>query len=961
MPQNLVQKIIGSHVVTGEMKPGKEVAIRIDQTLTQDATGTMSYLQFEAMGIPRVRTDVSVSYVDHNMLQTGFENADDHRFLQSIAAKYGIYFSRPGNGICHQVHLERFAAPGKTLLGSDSHTPTCGGLGMIAIGAGGLDVAVAMGGGPFYMAMPEVWLVRLVGRRQPWIAAKDIIFEVLRRLTVKGGVGKMIEYGGPGVADLSVPERGTITNMGAELGATTSIFPSDSRTREYMKAQNRDDQWVELGPDPDAEYEGVIEIFLEELEPMISKPHSPDNVVPVREVAGTPVSQVLVGSCTNSSFVDLQTVASVLKGKTVHPDLSFGVTPGSRQVYTMIARSGALGDLIESGARILESACGPCIGMGQAPSSGAVSIRSFNRNFEGRSGTPNAQVFLASPETCAATALMGVITDPRDLGARLTVDTPEKFLIEDNMIMPPATDPDKVEVIRGPNIRPLPINKPMADDLEGTVLLKVGDNITTDHIMPAGAKVLPLRSNIPAISEYVFEKVDPSFATRATTAGGGLVVGGSNYGQGSSREHAALAPMFLGVRGVLVKSFARIHRDNLINFGILPLIFLDPLDYAEISEKDELCIDNAKQQLLDGVEILAVRNKTKGTTYQMRHNLTSRQVNIIITGGLLNYIRERGDATGVEREATAAAQGTTAALPTSTTKVTSSPGEKPRPLSREELFDRLVVETYNREAQSFDLFGHGLSEKSDRRLADIVEPKAGDICLDLATGTGNGALALSGRVGHDGKVYGIDLAEGMLEFAGRKARARKVKNVEFKKMDAMHLEFEDDVFDVVTCGLALFYFPDIIGALKEMRRVLKPGGTLGISTADPETAFSPLSKPYMESIRKVADDLQIDAPAYPETATLTRTKDGLEKLLKEAGFTDVMVREEQIPVHFTALDDWWSHGRGSTWGDLILDSMEEGKRDEFKETHLSDVKHFFKRDGVKTATPIIFATATSPD
>ncbi|MBF6615028.1 MAG: aconitate hydratase, partial [Chloroflexi bacterium] len=437
MPQNYVQKIIADHLVSGEMKPGKEVAIHIDQTLTQDATGTMSYLQFEAMGIDSVRTDVSVSYVDHNMLQTGFENADDHRFLQSIAAKYGIFFSRPGNGICHQVHLERFAVPGKTLLGSDSHTPTSGGLGMIAIGAGGLDVAVAMGGGPFYMAMPEVWLVRLIGKRQPWVAAKDIIFELLRRLTVKGGVGKIIEYGGPGVLDLSVPERGTITNMGAELGATTSLFPSDKRTKEYMDAQGRGQLWQEIGADPDAEYDGVIEIVLDELEPLISKPHSPDSVVPVREVAGTPVTQVLVGSCTNSSFVDLQTVAGVLKGKTIHPSLSFGVTPGSRQVYTMIARSGALGDLIESGARILESACGPCIGMGQAPASGAVSIRSFNRNFEGRSGTPNAQVFLASPETCAASALTGVITDPRDLGESVGAEWPEKYLVEDNMIVSP--------------------------------------------------------------------------------------------------------------------------------------------------------------------------------------------------------------------------------------------------------------------------------------------------------------------------------------------------------------------------------------------------------------------------------------------------------------------------------------------------------------------------------------------
>src|SRR5215210_6950524 len=465
MGQNVVRKIISTHLISGEMIPGKEVALHIDQTLTQDATGTMAYLQFEAMGIPQVRTDVSVSYVDHNMLQTGFENADDHRFLQSIAARYGIYFSRPGNGICHQVHLERFAVPGKTLLGSDSHTPTCGGVGMLSIGAGGLDVAVAMGGGPFYMAMPEVWLVYLAGKRQPWVAAKDIIFELLRRLSVKGGVGKIIEYGGAGVGDLSVPERGTITNMGAELGATTSIFPSDQRTREYMKAQDREKDWAELGADPDAEYDGIIEIVLDDLEPMLSKPHSPDAVVPVREVAGTPVTQVLVGSCTNSSFVDLQTVSSVLKGKTVHPDLSFGVTPGSRQVYTMIARSGALGDLIESGARILESACGPCIGMGQAPASGAVSVRSFNRNFEGRSGTPNAQVYLASPETCAASALTGVITDPRELGDKLNVDVPDKFLVEDNMIVPPASNPDDVDVIRGPNIRPLPINDAMEDDL----------------------------------------------------------------------------------------------------------------------------------------------------------------------------------------------------------------------------------------------------------------------------------------------------------------------------------------------------------------------------------------------------------------------------------------------------------------------------------------------------------------
>lgn len=960
MPRNLVQKIFEAHLVSGEMKPGKEVALKIDQTLTQDATGTMSYLQFEAMGIPSVRTDVSVSYVDHNMLQTGFENADDHRFLQSIASKYGVYFSRPGNGICHQVHLERFAAPGKTLLGSDSHTPTCGGLGMISIGAGGLDVAVAMGGGPFYTAMPEVWLVRLIGKRQPWVAAKDIIFELLRRLTVKGGVGKIIEYGGPGVADLSVPERATITNMGAELGATTSIFPSDNLTREYLKLEQREKDWVELGPDKDAEYDGIIEIVLDELEPLISRPHSPDSVVPVREVAGTPVTQVLVGSCTNSSFVDMQTVAGVLKGKTVHSSLSFGVTPGSRQVYTMIARSGALGDLIESGARILESACGPCIGMGQAPSSGAVSVRSFNRNFEGRSGTPNAQVFLASPETCAASALTGVITDPRELGPRLHVDVPDKFLIEDNMIVPPSSDPKSVEVVRGPNIKPLPINKPMLVELTGTTLLKVGDNITTDHIMPAGAKVLPLRSNIPAISEYVFEKVDPSFATRAHEAGGGFVVGGSNYGQGSSREHAALAPMFLGVKAVLTKSFARIHRDNLINFGILPLVFVDPLDYADISQGDILNIHDVRQTLQSGAETLTVENTTKGSKYELKHNLSPRQVNIMLQGGLLNYIRERGDATNVEREATAAAHGSTTAMPTKTTKTTDQPGDKPKPLAREELFDQLVVETYSQEAAHFDEFGHGLSEKSDRRLSDVVFAKPGDYCLDIATGTGNLALALASRVDPDGKVVAIDLAQGMLDFATRKARALKVKNIEFKKMDAMHLEFDDNTFDVVTCGLAVFYFPDIPATLTEMCRVLKPGGTLAISSADPEIAFSPLSEPYMARLHKVSEELQIMPPDYPEAARLTRTKDGLQRLLREGGMERIEVRVESVPVHFTSPDDWWKYGRGSTWGDLVLKDMPEDKLAEFEQAHLKEVQKHFSEDGVKTATPVLFATAQKP-
>jgi aconitate hydratase len=961
MPQNIVQKIIGSHLVSGEMVPGKEVAIKIDQTLTQDATGTMSYLQFEAMGIPQVRTELSVSYVDHNMLQTGFENADDHRFLQSIAAKYGVYFSRPGNGICHQIHLERFAIPGKTLLGSDSHTPTCGGLCTLSIGAGGLDVAVAMGGGPFYTAMPEVWLVRLVGKRQPWVAAKDIIFELLRRLTVKGGVGKIFEYGGPGVADLSVPERGTITNMGAELGATTSIFPSDHRSKQYMEAQQRGKDWVEVLADPDAEYDGVIEIILDELEPMLSQPHSPDNVVPVRQVAGTPVSQVLVGSCTNSSFVDLQTVSEVLKGKTVHPDLSFGVTPGSRQVYTMIARSGALGDLIESGARILESACGPCIGMGQAPSSGAVSVRSFNRNFEGRSGTPNANVYLASPETCAASALTGVITDPRDLGSRIVIDVPDKFLVEDNMIMPPAEDPEKVEVLRGPNIKPLPINKPMEKDLSGKVLLKVGDNITTDHIMPAGAKVLPLRSNIPAISEYVFEKVDPNFAMRAQSLGGGIVVGGSNYGQGSSREHAALAPMHLGVRAVLCKSFARIHRANLINFGILPLTFVDPLDYLEISEGDEICIKDVGQRLEEGVETLTMENRTKGTQFEVRHGLTPRQVNIMLVGGLLNYIRDRGDATNVEREATAAAHGSTTAMPTSTTKTTDVPGEKPRPLARAELFDKMVVERAERSAAEHDKLGHGLHEKTDRRLADLVGAKPGQTCLDIATATGTLAIPLASYVGSEGKVVAIDLAQGMLDFAARKARAHKVRNIEFKKMDAQHLELEDNSFDIVVCSLAIFYFPDIPGALQEMMRVLKPGGTLGISTADAANAFSPLSPTYIARLNKTADELDIHPPSYSDDSTLTRQKAGLESLLKEAGFADVEVREEQIPVHFSSFEDWWNYGRGSTWGDLVLDAMTEGDRSDFKKKHADEIKKHFSKDGVKTATPVLFAIAHKPE
>ncbi len=639
MGKNLVQKIFEAHKVAGELVPGKEIAIRIDQTLTQDATGTMAYLQFEAMGVPRVRTKLSVSYVDHNMLQTGFENADDHRFLQSIAAKYGIYFSRPGNGICHQVHLERFSVPGQTMLGSDSHTPTCGGVGMIAIGAGGLDVAVAMGGGPFYLPMPKVLLVRLNGRLRPWVAAKDIILEVLRRLTVKGGVGKVLEYAGEGVKHLTVPERATITNMGAELGATTSIFPSDEQTRLYLAAQGRGGSWVPIGPDPDAIYDETLEIDLNTLEPMIARPSSPDNVCPVSEVEGTKLSQVCVGSCTNSSFRDLMTVATMLKGKTVHPDISFTVTPGSKQVYTMIAANGALADLIASGGRILESACGPCIGMGQVPASGTASLRSFNRNFEGRSGLANDKVFLASPEVCAASALAGQIVHPKRLGNPVTVALPEKFILDDNLIVPPSPNPERIEIVRGPNIKPVPIRGELSSTMEGEVLLKMGDNITTDHILPAGSKILPLRSNIPAISEYAFSRVDPDFPKRAKEKGGGFVIGGNNYGQGSSREHAALAPMYLGLKGAIVKSFARIHRANLINFGILPLIFVDEKDYDAISQGDQLRVERVAEQIRGGQQLVFM-NVTKGTEFSVRHDLTRREVDIVLAGGMLNYTKK---------------------------------------------------------------------------------------------------------------------------------------------------------------------------------------------------------------------------------------------------------------------------------------------------------------------------------
>jgi aconitate hydratase len=634
MGMNVTQKILSSHLISGDMNPGSEIAIRIDQTLTQDATGTMAYLQFEAMGVSKVRTKLSVSYVDHNTLQTGFENADDHRFLQTIAAKYGIYFSRPGNGICHQVHLERFGVPGETLLGSDSHTPTGGGLGMLAIGSGGLDVAVAMAGGPFYLNMPRVVLVRLTGRLQAWVSAKDVILELLRRLSVKGGVGKVMEYGGEGVATLSIPERATITNMGAELGATTSVFPSDEVTREFLSMESRETAWVSLQADPDATYDEIVEIDLSSLEPMVAQPHQPDQVTKVSQIEGMKVDQVLVGSCTNSSYRDLMTLAAMLKGKKVHPSVSAGVSPGSRQVFEMIARNGALADLIASGVRILESTCGPCIGMGQSPCTEGVSVRTFNRNFKGRSG----KIFLASPEVAGAAMLTGQLTDPRSLGEPMKVSVPEKFLIDDGMIIPPSDRPEAVEVVRGPNIKPLPVKAELPKYLSGGVLLKTGDNITTDDIMPAGSKILPLRSNIPAMSEHVFEGIDPGFPSRAKAAGGGFVVGGENYGQGSSREHAALAPMYLGVKAVIAKSFARIHRANLVNFGILPLTFVNPEDYDAVSLQDELEIQGMKDAFKDA-SVLTVQNKTRGSSFQVRHDLTPRQADIVLAGGMLNYTR----------------------------------------------------------------------------------------------------------------------------------------------------------------------------------------------------------------------------------------------------------------------------------------------------------------------------------
>jgi aconitate hydratase len=638
---NITQKVIKKHLVSGNMAAGEKIAIKMDQTLTQDATGTMAYLQFEALGVPRVKTKLSVSYVDHNTLQTDFMNMDDHRFLQSIAAKYGLYFSRPGNGICHQVHLERFGIPGQTLIGSDSHTPTCGGLGMIAIGAGGLDVALAMGGDPFYLSMPKVVLVKLTGKLQPWVSAKDIILELLRRLTVKGGVGKVIEYSGEGIKSLSVPERATITNMGAELGATTSIFPSDEITRAFLKAQKREKAWIKLEADAKATYDEVVELDLNKLEPMIAKPHNPDNVVTVKELEGTQVQQVAIGSCTNSSYRDMMTVASILKGKTISPDVSLVIAPGSKQVLEMITRNGGLTSMISAGARILESACGPCIGMGNAPSTKAVSIRTFNRNFEGRSGTKDALVYLTSPEVAAAAALKGVITDPRKLGKKPpNIAVPKTFIVDDNMVIPPLP-PKKaasVEIIRGPNIKPLPEFKPLPSMIQGKVLIKVGDNITTDHIMPAGAKILPLRSNIPAMAEHVFAPIDSAFPKRAKEMGGGFIIGGANYGQGSSREHAALAPMYLGVKAVITKSFARIHLANLINFGILPLTFVSESDYDRLEQGDELELDVSG---LNGKN-LKLKNKTKGVDIDVKHPLIGRDIEIIKAGGSLGFVKARG-------------------------------------------------------------------------------------------------------------------------------------------------------------------------------------------------------------------------------------------------------------------------------------------------------------------------------
>lgn len=641
MGLTVAQKLIKNHLVSGDMTVGSEVGLRIDQTLTQDATGTMAYLEFEAMGVERVKTELSVAYIDHNTLQTGFENADDHRFIQSVAKKRGIRFSRPGNGICHQVHLERFGKPGKTLIGSDSHTPTGGGIGMLAMGAGGLDVAVAMGGGTYYITMPKIVNVHLTGKLNPYVAAKDVILEVLRRMTVKGGVGKIIEYTGEGVKTLSVPERATITNMGAELGATTSVFPSDEVTKAFLAAQSREEDWTELKADEDAVYDETIEIDLSSLAPMAAMPHMPDRVKSVTEIGAIKVDQVCIGSCTNSSLMDMLKVAAILKGKTVCPTVSLSIAPGSKQVLNMLAKNGALADMIDAGARILESACGPCIGMGQSPNSAGISLRTFNRNFEGRSGTADAGIYLVSPEVAAYSALTGVLSDPRELGDALNIQMPEKFEINDNMVALPASpdEADAVEVLYGPNIKPFPTTEALPDALTAKAVLKVGDDITTDHIMPAGAKILPYRSNIPHLSQFCFAVCDTTFAERCKAEGKGFVIGGANYGQGSSREHAALVPLYLGVKAVITKSFARIHCANLINAGILPLNFKDEADYDKISQGDELSMPNIKNEILADKPVI-LQNLTTGESYELKYELSKRQKDIILAGGLLNYTRE---------------------------------------------------------------------------------------------------------------------------------------------------------------------------------------------------------------------------------------------------------------------------------------------------------------------------------
>ena len=642
MGRTLVEKIIKSHLISGEMVAGTEIGLRIDQTLTQDATGTMAYLEFEAMGIPRVKTELSLAYIDHNTLQSGFENADDHRYIQTVAQKHGIFYSRPGNGICHQVHLERFGIPGKTLLGSDSHTPTGGGIGMIAMGAGGLDVAVAMGGGAYYIEMPRIINVELTGKLAPWVSAKDIILEVLRRLTVKGGVGAIIEYSGPALVDLSIPERATITNMGAELGATSSVFPSDEVTRRFLKAQGRESSWKALEADLDAVYAEKHIVDLNKLMPMAACPHSPDNVHPISELHDIEVDQVCIGSCTNSSVADMLKVAAILKDKTIHPKVSLSISPGSKQVLSMLAESGALTDMIAAGARVLECACGPCIGMGFSPPSKGVSLRTFNRNFEGRSGTADAKVYLVSPETAATSALTGYITDPTTLGPELPIEMPQSYHIDDRMILPPASEEEANEVVvmRGPNIKALPIAEPLSDSLQGVTLLKVGDNITTDHIMPAGAKILPYRSNIPYLSRFCFVGVDPEFSKRALEAKSGFIIAGTNYGQGSSREHAALVPLYLNIKAVVSKSFARIHRSNLINVGILPLTFVDPDDYQKIDLGDQLELSNLYQALEKGDRLVLV-NRTKGISITLNDQFSPRQLEILKAGGLLNYTKMR--------------------------------------------------------------------------------------------------------------------------------------------------------------------------------------------------------------------------------------------------------------------------------------------------------------------------------